>query len=451
MIYFSKVNNDEEYNMLNVGFIFFSIFFSLYCDYIIANKLVGMVIRKGIHLKIFIWSTMYTMIYCSTNFGTFDKTKNSYWIYYCLFLCVLLLLCVSYNAVMLKVRWYYVLTFSFFSTTFVQLLIQVLYLPALLFKLIFKFNYEPFLTCFTYFLLFFSLVVVGIICDKKSRRPLRAFSVLNSFFLYILILSNLIICLLLEKYLYYKPTTWGYAAVTIASILMAFQVFGMIYLIDAKNVYKEHSRINQNYLKLQEEHYEALIEKDLELRKFRHDMIHHMNVLKALYGQGKEEELWSYAGKIDDFISPQRYIIYTNNRIVDSIVNHFALEAGKKGIQIKVSGHMPENCRIENFDICTIFANILSNAMEATAEYPGEDKNIQLGIRYDDTRIYIKEENPFLGEIVMEDILPVSKKQDQLKHGIGLKNVKDCIKKYKGDIIFDFEKNNFKIMIAIDN
>ena len=89
--------------------------------------------------------------------------------------------------------------------------------------------------------------------------------------------------------------------------------------------------------------------------------------------------------------------------------------------------------------------------MEATAEYPGEDKNIQLGIRYDDTRIYIKEENPFLGEIVMEDILPVSKKQDQLKHGIGLKNVKDCIKKYKGDIIFDFEKNNFKIMIAIDN
>ena len=50
------------------------------------------------------------------------------------------------------------------------------------------------------------------------------------------------------------------------------------------------------------------------------------------------------------------------------------LRSNKSGITMEVKGRFPEECAIDAYDLCTIFSNILSNALEAAVET--EEKTI---------------------------------------------------------------------------
>lgn len=242
----------------------------------------------------------------------------------------------------------------------------------------------------------------------------------------------------------------------IYKVVFLFVTIGMfldmaviLVLIGLFKVYKEKNNLTIKYLELQNEHYAYLEKREYETKKFRHDIRNHILVLDDLCKKREVEKAEQYIEKMWGRINEVAVSISVNHGIVDAILNQYVNICMDEGISFKVEGHMPLKCRVEAFDLCTIFSNLLSNAIEAERE--SIKKEIRLEIRYDTDTIYIYIENYYVGERKARNGIVVSHKKDKNKHGYGLLNVQECVEKYNGIFEYEIETDKFKVMIAMKN
>lgn len=106
---------------------------------------------------------------------------------------------------------------------------------------------------------------------------------------------------------------------------------------------------------------------------------------------------------------------------------------------------------IDMVDICTIFANLIDNSIEACEKInnPGIPKRIILKSKYIDEFCIIFIENTKINEIKQGGKLFLTSKNNSYVHGIGLNNVKKTVEKYLGQINCSYSKNNFNVKIII--
>ena len=116
---------------------------------------------------------------------------------------------------------------------------------------------------------------------------------------------------------------------------------------------------------------------------------------------------------------------------------------------MEVAGRFPEECLIDIYDICTIFSNVLSNALEAAADT--EEKYVSLECRYTDSSIIIVVKNSFNGEQPGGSVQLKTRKENVDYHGYGLENMKDSINKYKGAFYIETKENIFTLKILFNN
>lgn len=220
-------------------------------------------------------------------------------------------------------------------------------------------------------------------------------------------------------------------------------------LVKLNQVYKEKNELNLEYLASQNKHYAYLEKREYETKKFRHDIKNHILVLADLCKRKETEKAEQYIEEMWGRINKIAISISVNHEIVDAILNQYASVCAEEKIMLKIIGHMPMQCKIEAFDLCTIFSNLLSNAIEAERE--STEKEIKLEIRYDLDTIYIYMENYYVGERKVKNGIAVTQKRDKNRHGYGVINIIECVQKYNGIFECWLEKNKFITMITINN
>lgn len=102
---------------------------------------------------------------------------------------------------------------------------------------------------------------------------------------------------------------------------------------------------------------------------------------------------------------------------------------------------------IDEIDFCIILGNLLDNAIEA--EQNVKSKNINLFIAEDKGVIYAKIQNNI--EEPNHIKLFETSKTDKVNHGIGIRSVKEIIKKYDGTIRFNVMNNKFEVSLLLKN
>lgn len=219
-------------------------------------------------------------------------------------------------------------------------------------------------------------------------------------------------------------------------IISAYYQIGILLELAISNKKLEKKdAVNRHYLELQERQYIYLNETEQETKKFRHDMRQHIFIISQLCKSGNIKKVEDYITEIWGRLEYLSTGACVNNSIVDAIINQYTLLCGRSGIQFSVKGYLPSDCKIEFFDICTLFSNILQNAYEATLLC--ESKKIKLVIRYDEKNIYIKQSNTYNGILLMENGKIMTNKSDESAHGFGLENIDKCVSRYKGSFGFD--------------
>ena len=103
---------------------------------------------------------------------------------------------------------------------------------------------------------------------------------------------------------------------------------------------------------------------------------------------------------------------------------------------------------ISTGDMCSLFGNMIENAVEAVDRVREREKRlISVNIRPVAGQVFMSVENCFAGEVKAVDGLPVTDKENVEYHGYGLKSIRMIAEKYDGVFSYKAENGLFRVSV----
>ncbi len=302
------------------------------------------------------------------------------------------------------------------------------------------------------FIILVYILVLGGIYNKKYNRGIRTIGIGNLIAFTILTIVDTFIVMVIALITLIEKRVTDQIIYFIAFILVILGLFlqlgAVILIMVQRNVYKESQQLTEKYLEEQKNHYEYLEKRETETKKFRHDLRSHMEMLTVLVKKRQYDKFEKYVEEINVNIDRFGNNVTVQNGIVDAIINKYYSEAVANEVDMEVKGRFPSDCKIDAYHLCTIFSNILSNALEATIE--AEKKWISVVCKYTDDNILVEVKNTFDNKNTARNGKLRTHKKDANNHGFGLENVKESISKYDGLWGVDIQENIYTITISFN-
>lgn len=241
-------------------------------------------------------------------------------------------------------------------------------------------------------------------------------------------------------------------AVFFISIAGAVYAIFLTLSLAIKNILSDRqNRELQSFMHRQKQQYDYQLRQSEAVRRFKHDLINHMGVLRELMNQKKTEEAKEYIDTIwnlQDGFDPK---IRTGDSFLDVILNYYLYLAESEKIDFTVTGKLTGEMGIEMFDMTTLMGNILQNAMEATVK--ADVPKIRVEIIEHTKEIFIVVNNSVAKKMDLPRGFLRTSKTDTANHGFGLKNIATAVEKYHGEYYMEsaVEKGEamFRMSIAI--
>lgn len=214
----------------------------------------------------------------------------------------------------------------------------------------------------------------------------------------------------------------------------------------------------QEQLKLQFSHYEQLAENADKLQKMRHDMINHIETIRTLVeseqksGQDHRESL-ALLGRYAEELAATRLNVYTANRVLDAVLVNKRELAEKNGVSFEVKMNWPERVPCDDLELCSMFANLLDNAITAASAIrdPGVEKKVRLNCFRSNGYVVVQcwnsKDRPVVTDSRGRMVSTKSGRTD--RHGLGLKIVEDIAKKYDGEFRIEHADRHFQATLFL--
>lgn len=195
-------------------------------------------------------------------------------------------------------------------------------------------------------------------------------------------------------------------------------------------------------------HYENIQKDQVKLRQLRHDIKNHIACIKGV-AQNKYDAT-EYINSIENELNRYDSNFNTGNIILDIILNEKCKVCKESNIKYLIDISNFEKCNfVDRMDVCSIFSNILDNAIEACNKIHSFKKEIVLRGTIINDFFVIRIENTKQNKINKKQNIIKTDKKDKDLHGLGLKSVKDSVSKYDGEVSINYSENRFMVNIFI--
>ena len=305
-------------------------------------------------------------------------------------------------------------------------------------------------------ILFLVFMMIKIQKNRKKQQILFfisviscLFAVIQIVFYYYLFLSNLNGL---------TPDIIG--TITLCSMAILF-IQGAILELMERSINTQIQQ-NEDEKKLLEKKYEqdyyllAMEQKETVklLQKEMNDQIQIVQNLMEQEGNESEEEIQRLLGVMEEKIGKAGKIVFCKDSVLNTILALKYARAQKENLEMNIKVESYVRTRVEDFDLCSIVANLIDNAIEAAKrvkESGVETKPIQINVGQRGDYLVFKVENP-----VMEPLKKnkkgryISSKREtgnSKEHGRGIAIVENALAKYEGNLRFE-EKEGSIIAMA---
>lgn len=301
-------------------------------------------------------------------------------------------------------------------------------------------------------------VIIIVIINRKIRE--NYFLNLNKWDIFLIVSANILSLIIViaidefQKNIIFDKVTDKLIFVIISFITISMDIFTVISIIKSKSAmhYKNISKINEYYMEIQLQYFEAYKNSQKETRRLKHDMKNHLICINDLCSKEKYSEVSDYVKTLQDSISTLETIFNTGNSIADSIINEKYSIIEKNHISFELKGLFGENILIKPVHICTIFANAIDNAIEACMKIEEiSHRRIDIEIKNSRNFLVLSFRNSIKEQLKLKDNKIKTSKQDEENHGFGLENIRAVVNKYKGDFEIKVIKDTFEISIVLPN
>jgi len=225
------------------------------------------------------------------------------------------------------------------------------------------------------------------------------------------------------------------------SLLANVSLLAYTVLYEKKIAAQEELKEAQHKVQLEKAHYNATEKRREELAEMRKGFNEQLNAISALVSDGNEGQARYMIADISDKISLTRENPYCVIPVVNAVIMEKEKECKKAGIELSVNLSIPNSLVVSPMHLCSIFGNILDNAINACKKLQVDTVKpvIRLSSKIDGDYLFIKATNP-------------SDKPNPLPavgRGYGLRILTDLAKRYGGVFQSNYQDGMFTVVISL--
>lgn len=285
-----------------------------------------------------------------------------------------------------------------------------------------------------YYLMFLLMFVCERIIEKFGIRNMRENTALKHWdlliFLPIITVAILFIMITADIHNRYVGVT-----VSIGMILLNLIVFYICDELVGAYTRLEESALVERQLESYSNQLDVIMKSEEKVRGLRHDLKHHLSEILMMADADRTAEIKDYIRDMQVYMTYEREYASSGNTDIDSLINLMLDKAKSELKNVKCKVSVPQELDIPSFDWNIILGNLLDNAISAAKE--SADRYLFIKINYQRGILFINIRNSYNGELVRAyDKYITTKDYDRTDrtqiHGMGIKNVKRIVEKYKG-------------------
>ena len=233
-------------------------------------------------------------------------------------------------------------------------------------------------------------------------------------------------------------------------IILVFNYFNALRtrkLMESQQALKNlETEMEHNY-----SYYTLADEKFTEISKLRHDILNQIQTVQYILRTEKNEhEARQIMKRIEEQLAETKTVQFCPNPIINSVLTLKMNTVKASGIETDIVLNDCESLPFDNYDICSLFANLFDNAIEACQKLEDGEKRIitiRSGIKNDFFVLKITNSCNFISE-VKNGKMPKSDKSSD-GHGFGTKIIENITKKYNGTFTMNYNDGFMTIIAAL--
>ncbi len=230
--------------------------------------------------------------------------------------------------------------------------------------------------------------------------------------------------------------------------LGAFLVYhtSILLLLEQK---KSHDLAHNNYLlTLQNIQYDNLQQRIDEARQARHDVRHHMHMVREYLRSGKLAELEAYLDQYTEDLLNAQPLVYSGHYETDALLNYFVQQAQQYNITVDVSVRFPETSDLSKTTLPVLLGNLLENAVDACKAITDGEKRITVKGKVSNGFVFFDVSNNYTGTLRQDKNgnYLTTKKNGK---GLGLRSVSQLVQSYGGMMEVHTADGVFRVSILL--
>lgn len=159
------------------------------------------------------------------------------------------------------------------------------------------------------------------------------------------------------------------------------------------------------------------------------------------FALGNKEQAEQDIDRLQEELERSRQKVYCRHAVVNAVLSEKEKDCSELGFELDTNLMIPEKLNVEPLNICSIFSNLLDNAIEAVEELPENQRKISVQGEIKGNYLFVKVENPTTKEH--------AQRKKRKGHGYGTQILQDIAKKYEGQYLATFEKNIYTATVGV--
>jgi len=225
---------------------------------------------------------------------------------------------------------------------------------------------------------------------------------------------------------------------------LAANISLLVYAIvqEKKTATQEELKEAKHKMELEKAHYNATEKRREQLAEIRKDFNERLDVVSTLVSSGKEERARKMITDFADKISLTRENPFCTIPVVNAVLAEKEKICKELNIELSVNINIPNPLAVSPMHLCSIFSNILDNAINACKKAQITETHkpvIRLSSKVDGDYLFIKATNP-------------SDKPNYLPtpgRGYGIRILTDLAKRYGGVFQSNYKDGVFTVVISL--
>lgn len=229
-----------------------------------------------------------------------------------------------------------------------------------------------------------------------------------------------------------------------AIILGSMSTLWLVMFIDLYTRSVEaRNQMVERYLLSAQEFYVAIQDQIRQMRRYRHDLAKHIQMLEALQ-EADQGTLRDYTQKLRAEYQRQqkRGIRYCRHEVVNMILLLKEQQCGKLDLPFQAVVSAPSLDDVRDLDWVGLLCNLLDNAIEASQHIPQtQQRGVWLRLEDGEGTLVLTVEN----QVPPGTKLSFSTRKDKRAHGFGLEIIDEILKRYQSERSVTLDKDNGRL------